>query len=45
VFSVPPGYARTKPPLRPKFDKILSDDESQPKKQKHASKRLFERLT
>jgi transposase len=50
-FSVPPGYVRTKPPVRPKLDpfiaiidKILGDDKSQPKKQQHTSKRIFERL-
>ena len=50
-FSVPPGYVRTKPPVRPKLDpfiaiidKILADDKSQPKKQQHTSKRIFERL-
>ena len=51
TFSVPPGYVRTKPPVRPKLDafiviidKILADDKSQPKKQHHTSKRIFERL-
>ena len=51
TFSVPPGYVRTKPPVRPKLDafiviidKILTDDKSQPKKQQHTSKRIFERL-
>lgn len=50
-FSVPPGYVRTKPPVRPKLDpyvaiidKILADDKSRPKKQQHTSKRIFERL-
>ena len=50
-FSVPPGYVRTKPPVRPKLDpfigiidKILADDKSQPQKQQHTSKRIFERL-
>jgi transposase len=50
-FSVPPGYVRTKPPVRPKLDpfiaiidKILTDDKSRPKKQQHTSKRIFERL-
>jgi transposase len=50
-FSVPPGYVRTKPPVRPKLDaftaiidKILADDRSRPKKQQHTSKRIFERL-
>jgi transposase len=50
-FSVPPGYRRTKPPVRPKLDafiaiidKILADDKSRPKKQQHTAKRIFERL-
>ena len=51
TFSVPPGYVRTKPPVRPKLDafigtidKILADDKGQPKKQQHTAKRIFERL-
>jgi transposase len=51
MFSVPPGYVRTKPPVRPKLDpfiaiidKILADDKGVRKKQQHTSKRLFERL-
>jgi transposase len=51
TFSVPPGYVRSKPPVRPKLDpfvaiidKILADDKSRPKKQQHTSKRIFERL-
>ena len=50
-FSVPPGYRRRKPPVRPKLgqyiaiiDKILADDKGQPKKQQHTAKRIFERL-
>lgn len=50
-FSVPPGYVRTKPTVRPKLDaftaiidKILADDRSRPKKQQHTAKRIFERL-
>lgn len=50
-FSVPPGYVRTKPPFRPKLDAfigvidaILVDDRTRPKKQRHTSKRIFERL-
>ena len=50
-FSVPPGYVRTKPPVRPKLDpfialidRILEEDEGRPKKQRHTSKRIFERL-
>ena len=51
TFSVPQGYVRLKPPVRPKLDpyiaiidKILVDDKSRPKKQQHTSKRIFERL-
>ena len=51
LFSVPPGYVRSKPPVRPKLDafiaiidKILADDKSVHKKQHHTSKRIFERL-
>jgi len=50
-FSVPRGYVRSKPPVRPKLDaftaiidKILTDDKTRPKKQQHTSKRVFERL-
>ena len=50
-FSVPPGYVRRKPPFRPKLeefigiiDAILAADKDRPKKQRHTSKRIFERL-
>ena len=50
-FSVPPGYVRSKPPARPKLDgftdiidRILEEDKHRPKKQRHTSKRIFERL-
>jgi transposase len=50
-FSVPPGYVRKKPPLRPKLDgftgiidAILMADRDSLKKQRHTSKRVFERL-
>ena len=50
-FSVPPGYRRSKPPVRPKLgafitiiDAILAEDKGRPKKQQHTSKRIFERL-
>jgi transposase len=50
-FSVPPGYVRTKAPFRPKLDAftgvidtILAGDKDRPKKQRHTSKRIFERL-
>ena len=49
--SVPPGYRRSKPPARPKLDpfiaiidQILTQDRPLPKKQRHTSKRIFERL-
>jgi transposase len=50
-FSVPPGYRRSKPPVRPKLDpfvgvidRILADDKTRPRKQQHTAKRIFERL-
>ena len=50
-FSVPPGYVRKKPAIRPKLDEftgiidsILLADNDRPKKQRHTSKRVFERL-
>lgn len=49
--SVPPGYRREGPPARPKLDpfipiidRILEDDKSMLKKQRHTAKRIFERL-
>jgi len=51
VFSVPPGYRRSRPPARPKLgpfigiiDRILEEDKGRPAKQRHTSKRIFERL-
>jgi transposase len=51
AFSVPPGYRRSRPPLRPKLDsfigvidRILEEDKGRPRKQQHTSKRIFERL-
>ena len=51
MFSVPPGYRRSRPPARPKLDpfigvidRILEDDKGRPAKQRHTSKRIFERL-
>jgi transposase len=51
VFSVPPGYRRSRPPARPKLDpyvaiidQILEADKGQPAKQQHTAKRIFERL-
>ncbi len=50
-FALPPGYERKKPILRPKLgpwlgviDQILVDDQSQPKKQRHTAKRIWDRL-
>ena len=51
AFSAPPGYRRAKPPVRPKLDPflgvidaILAADLHAPIKQRHTSKRIFERL-
>jgi hypothetical protein len=51
AFSLPPGYRRSRPPARPKLDpfvgiidQILEDDSNRPGKQRHTSKRIFERL-
>ena len=51
AFSVPPGYRRSKPVRRPKLDpfigvidRILESDTKVPRKQRHTSKRIFERL-
>ena len=51
AFSVPPGYRRSRRPARPKLDpftgiidSILVEDEGRPRKQRHTSKRVFERL-
>jgi transposase len=51
AFSVPPGYRRSRPPARPKLDpfigiidRILEEDKGRPAKQRHTSKRIFERL-
>jgi len=51
VFSVPPGYRRGEPAKRPKLDPfvgiidgIVEADRNRPAKQRHTSKRIFERL-
>jgi transposase len=51
MFSVPPGYRRSRSPARPKLDpfvglidQMLEDDKGHPAKQRHTSKRIFERL-
>src|SRR6201997_5807941 len=50
-YPAPPGYQRQKPVQRPKLgpwqaaiDAILEEDKSQPPKQRHTAKRIFERL-
>ena len=50
-FSVPPGYRRSTPPRRPKLDpftgiidRILEDDRTSHRKQRHTAKRIFDRL-
>ena len=50
-YSLPPGYERKKPVARPKLgpwlgviDQILIEDQTQPKKQRHTAKRIWERL-
>jgi hypothetical protein len=49
--AVPPGYERKQPVKRPKLargwafiDQILEDDKSQPKKQRHTAKWIWDRL-
>ena len=51
AFSVPPGFRRSRPPVRAKLDpfvgiidRILEEDGQRPAKQRHTSKRIFERL-
>jgi hypothetical protein len=53
AFSVPPGYQRNRPSARPKLDPftgiidgILAANEGRPRprKRRHTSKRIFERL-
>ncbi len=50
-FSVPPGYRREQPPVKPKLgpfilviDAILEADRNAPVKQRHTAQRIFERL-
>src|SRR5664280_3617610 len=50
-YSIPPGYRRKEPVKRPKLgpwmgviDAILEEDKTQPAKQRHTAKRIFERL-
>ncbi len=50
-YAVPPGYQRQQPIKRPKLgpwlgviDAIPNDDKQRPVKQRHTSKRVFERL-
>ena len=51
AYSVPPGYRRQSLLKRPKLepftgviDRILEDDLTRPKKQRHTAKHIFERL-
>jgi len=51
LYSAPPGYRRSEPVRRPKLDaftgvidRILDEDRSAPRKQRHTAKRIFERL-
>jgi transposase len=51
AFSIPPGYGRKKPVVKPKLgpwlgiiDQILEDDKTQHKKQRHTAKRIWDRL-
>ena len=51
LFSLPLGYRRSRPAGRPKLDpfvgiidRILEEDKGRPAKQRHTSKRIFERL-
>ena len=51
TFSLPPGYRRSGPAARPKLDpyttvidRILEDDKTRPRKQRHTAKRILERL-
>ena len=49
AFSVPTGYRRSKPPARPKLEAFTAiidrivEEEERPAKQRHTSKRIFER--
>src|ERR1022692_3142093 len=50
-YSIPPGYRRKEPAKRPKLrrgmgviDAILEEDKTQPAKQRHTAKRIFDRL-
>src|SRR3954453_24165834 len=51
TFAVPPGYRRTKAPVRPQLDAftagidaILEADRAAPPKQRHTAKRVWQRL-
>ena len=50
-YPAPPGYRRRSPPRRPKLDpyrgvidRILEEDRSLPRKQRHTAKRIYECL-
>ena len=49
-YAVPPGYRREQPVKRPRLgpwlgviDAILEEDKTQPPKQRHTAKRIFDR--
>lgn len=51
VYSVPPGYRRAGPPVRPKLDpfvtiidQILAEVKSRRKKRRHTAKRIQQRF-
>ena len=51
LYSIPPGYQRSKPIRKPKLDPFigiidsyLKDDKNRPRKQRHTAKRIFERI-
>ena len=51
LHSEPPGYRRREPPRRPKLDpftdiidRILEEDRTSHRKQRHTAKRIFDRL-
>ncbi len=50
-FSIPPGYRRSKPPARPRLDaftgvidRVLEEDATRPRRQRHTARRVFQRL-
>ena len=50
-YAAPPGYRRQQPPKRPKLDpwvgvidQIVEEDRGRPRKQRHPTKRIYQRL-